>query len=106
MQDQLSAMFPNQTADQLAQIRPDEYRYRDADVTIRFERNSEGRVTGLTFEQNGAMTYAPRIASTRVRAIESEIAERYRQQLAAPGSEKALRVLIAGLKSGRPIIRQ
>jgi hypothetical protein len=37
-----------------------------------------------------------------VQAIQSQIAERYRRQLAAPGSEQALRVLIAGLQSGSP----
>jgi bla regulator protein blaR1 len=100
--DQLSAIFPNQSADQLSPLRPDEYRYKEADVTIRFKRDTAGQVMGLSFEQNGAATYAPRIASTRVQAIQSQIAERYRRQLAAPGSEQALRVLIAGLQSGSP----
>ena len=100
--DQLSAAFPEQSADQLSPLKPDEYRYKDADVTIRFMRDMAGQITGLNFEQNGAVTYAPRIASTRVQAIQGEIAERYRQQLATPGSEQALRALIAGLQSGSP----
>ena len=100
--DQLSAVFPEQSADQLSPLKPDEYRYKDADVTIRFLRDMAGQIKGLSFEQNGAVTYAPRIASTRVQAIQSEIAERNRLQLAAPGSEQALRTLIAGLQSGSP----
>ncbi len=100
--DQLSAVFPEQSAVQLSPLKPDEYRYKDADVTIRFMRDMAGQIVGLSFEQNGAATYAPRIASTRVQAIQGEIAERYRQQLATPGSEQALRALIAGLQSGSP----
>lgn len=100
--EQLSAVFPEQSADQLSPLKPDEYRYRDADVTIHFMRDMAGQITGLSFEQNGAVTVAPRIASTRVQAIQGEIAERYRQQLATPGSEQALRALIAGLQSGSP----
>ena len=90
------------SADRLSPQGPDEFRYQNVDVTIRFKRDASGQVMGLSFEQNGAVTYAPRIASSRVQAIQSDIAERYRNQLAAPGSEPALRRLIEGIQSGSP----
>jgi beta-lactamase regulating signal transducer with metallopeptidase domain len=101
LHDKLSAVVPGQSANLLEQ-QPDQFRYEDADVTIRFERGAAGLVTGLRFEQNGAVTYAPRIGPARVQAIQSQIAERYRQQLASANSEKTLRALIQGLQSGAP----
>jgi len=101
-QDELSAVFPGAPADLLSAGAADGFRYKDADVTIHFERDPNGRITGLNFEQNGAVTYAPRVDSARVQAIQGEIAERYRQQVAAPGSEQALRRLIEGIQSGSP----
>jgi bla regulator protein blaR1 len=100
--DELSAVFPGAPADLLSAGAADGFRYKDADVTIHFERDPKGRITGLNFEQNGAVTYAPRVDSARVQAIQGEIAERYRRQVAAPGSEQALRRLIEGIQSGSP----
>ena len=100
--DELSAVFPGAPADLLSAGAADRFRYKDADVTIHFERDANGRITGLNFEQNGTVTYAPRIDSVRVQAIQGEIAERYRKQVAAPGSEQALRRLIEGIQSGSP----
>jgi bla regulator protein BlaR1 len=80
----------------------DGFRYKDADVTIHFKRDANGRIKGLNFEQNGAITYAPRVDLARAQAIQGEIAERYGRQVAAPGSEQALRRLIEGIESGSP----
>ncbi len=100
--DELSAVFPGAPADLLSAGAADAFRYKDADVTIHFERDPRGRIIGLNFEQNGAITYAPRVDSARVQAILGEIAERYRKQVAAAGSEQALRRLIEGIQSGSP----
>jgi hypothetical protein len=100
--DELSALFSGAPADSLSMRAADEFRYKNVDATIRFKRDATGRIMGLNFEQNGAVTYAPRIASARVQAIQGEIAERYRKQVAAPGSEQALRRTIEGIESGSP----
>ena len=100
--DGLSAVFPGAPADLLSAGAADGFRYKDADVTIHFERGANGRITGLNFEQNGAVTYAPRVDPARVQAIQGKIAERCRKQVAAPGSEQALRRLIEGIQSGSP----
>jgi bla regulator protein blaR1 len=100
--DELSAVFPGAPADLLSAGAKDDFRYKDADVTVHFQRDAKGRITGLNFEQNGTITYAPRVDSARVQAIQGEIAERHRKQVAAPGSEQALRRLIEGIQSGSP----
>jgi hypothetical protein len=100
--DELSAVFPGAPADLLSAGTADRFHYKDADVTIQFKRDAHGQITGLNFEQNGAVTYAARVDSARVQAIQGEIAERYRKQVAAPGSEQALRRLIEGIQSGSP----
>jgi bla regulator protein blaR1 len=100
--DELSVVFPGAPADLLSAAAADRFRYKDADVTIHFDRDAKGRITGLNFEQNGTVTYAPRVDSARVQAIQGEIAERYRKQVAAQGSEQALRRLIEGIQSGSP----
>jgi bla regulator protein blaR1 len=100
--DELSVVFPGAPADLLSAAAADRFRYKDADVTIHFDCDAKGRITGLNFEQNGTVTYAPRVDSARVQAIQGEIAERYRKQVAAQGSEQALRRLIEGIQSGSP----
>jgi bla regulator protein blaR1 len=100
--DVLCAVFPGAPADLLSGGATDSFRYKDADVTIHFQRDAKGRITGLNFEQNGTVTYAPRVDSVRVQAIHGEIAERYRKQAAVSGSEQALRRLIEGIQSGSP----
>jgi hypothetical protein len=101
-QDQLSAVFHGVPGDLLAGHGTDEFRYKNVDATIRFKRDPEGQIVGLSLEQNGVVTYAPRIGAARVQAIQSKIAERYRKQIATPGSEAALRRLIEGILSGSP----
>jgi hypothetical protein len=100
--DELAAVFPGAPADLLSGGAADEFRYKDGDVTIHFERDANGRITGLNYAQNGTVTYAPRVDSARVQDIQGEIADRYRNQVAAPGSERALRRLIEGIQSGSP----
>jgi hypothetical protein len=100
--DELAAVFPGAAADLLSAGAKDGFRYKDGDAKIHFARDANGRIKGLNFEQNGEVTYAPRVDSARVQAIQGEIAERYRKQLAAPGSERALRRLIEGIQSGSP----
>lgn len=100
--DQLSAVFPGASGELLENRAADEFHYKSVDVTIRFKRDAQGQIAGLSFEQNGEVTYAPRIAAARVQAIQGRIAERYRKQMAAPGSEAVLRRLIEGIRSGSP----
>lgn len=100
--NQLSAIFAGAPGDTLESRGADEFRYTDSEASIRFDRDGSGHITGLSFKQNDGVTYAPRIPAARVAAIQSKIAERYRTQVADPGSEAALRRLIEGLQSGSP----
>jgi len=74
----------------------------DGDAYVRFAINAAGQVIGAVFQQNGIATEAPRIDAQRVQAIDSSVSERVRAQVAAPGSEAALRQLIVGIESGSP----
>lgn len=69
---------------------------------LRFATDAEGRVIGAVFEQNGEATTAPRIDAQRVRVIDSAISEHVRDHAPRPGSEEALRQLIAEIESGSP----
>jgi hypothetical protein len=74
----------------------------DSDVYLRFATGAAGHVIGAVMQQNGIATEVPRIDAERVRVIDRSISERVRNKSPAPGSEAALRQLIAGIESGSP----
>ena len=78
------------------------FRYENIDASVRFATDATGRVIGLVLKQNGVATTAPRIGAERVRAIDAVIREHVRAQAPTPGSEAALRQLLAGIESGKP----
>jgi len=99
----LTAAFPGMMRPEpLTRVSGQEFRFGKADAYIRFATDPTGRVIGAVFQQNGVATTAPRIDPPRVLAIDSSISERVRAQTATPGSEAALRKLIAGIGSGNP----
>ena len=67
-----------------------------------FSRNAAGQVTSVHMRQNGADTPAPRLDAAQVEAMHRTIESRIQSRQPAPGSEKALRGLIGGLRSGTP----
>lgn len=74
----------------------------DSDAYLRFATDAAGRVIGAVLQQNGIATEVPRIDAGRVAAIDRSTRQRVRGQTPAPGTEAALRQLIAGIESGNP----
>ncbi|HET9107008.1 MAG TPA: M56 family metallopeptidase [Steroidobacteraceae bacterium] len=99
---QLFAMSPGAPPQKLTRLSGHQYRFGQLDAYVRFAVNSAGHVTGLVFQQNGAVTEAPRIGAAGVEAVEKLVAERVHAQTATAGTETALRHLILGIQSGQP----
>ncbi|MBV8804461.1 MAG: DUF3471 domain-containing protein, partial [Sinobacteraceae bacterium] len=72
------------------------------DVKITFVPNDEGVATQLVVHQNGQDITAPRITDAAVKAREEALAQRVRDQKAAPGSEAMLRKQIEALQHDQP----
>jgi CubicO group peptidase (beta-lactamase class C family) len=77
-------------------------------VDVQFEfsgKDSQGKATDLTRQQNGQSTTAKRLTESETKAIAdaaAEIEKRFRDQTAAAGSEAALRRIVEELRSGTP----
>ncbi len=99
---QLFAISPGTPPQKLTRSSGHRYRFGQYDAYIRFAVNSAGHVTGLVFQQNGAVTEAPRIGAAGVDAVKELVAERVHAQTATPGSEAAVRHLILSIQSGQP----
>ncbi len=82
----------------------------DAQLTFEADPNHPQRAaTSVTLHQNGRDTVAKRIGETEakqatdsIQAHNAEIARRYKDQTATPGSEAAVRAAIEQIQSGRP----
>jgi bla regulator protein BlaR1 len=79
-----------------------EFFYKVVKAKIRFTTDAQGHATSLILQQNGMTFAAPRIDDGKAQQIEERLAARVQSQTAQPGSEAALRELIAGLTSGNP----
>jgi len=79
-----------------------EFFYKIVKAQISFERDAQGRTTGLVLHQNGANMAAPRIDAASAQKIGAATAAKIQSQTAAPGSEAALRRLIEGISTGKP----
>lgn len=72
------------------------------DAQISFVTDANGHATSLVLHQGGRDHPMQRIDAETAQSIESKTAERVKDQTANPGSEPALRRLIAGITSGKP----
>ncbi len=72
------------------------------DAQLSFIANEQGLVTALVLHQHGANMNAPRIDAAEAAQINSALANKIKSQQATPGSEDALRKLIATLGSESP----
>jgi len=79
-----------------------EFFYKIVKAQISFERDAQGRTTGLVLHQNGANMAAPRIDAASAQKIGAATAAKIQSQTATPGSEAALRRLIEGISTGKP----
>jgi bla regulator protein BlaR1 len=100
--EHLVAAFASASPEELVESGRDEFRFKSVDARLSFSRNTSGQVTSLIMRQNGADTLAPKLDAAQVKAVHRTIESRIRSHQPAPGSEKVLRGLIDGLRSGAP----
>jgi hypothetical protein len=79
-----------------------EFFARIVDAQISFVTDTKGPATSLVLHQRGVDHTMQRIDAATAQAIESRMQEKVKNQSASPGTEAALRRLIAGLTSGTP----
>jgi hypothetical protein len=79
-----------------------EFYYKIVTAQISFESDAQGRTTGLVLHQNGVNITAPRIDTAVAQQIAAATTAKIQSQTATPGSEAALRRLIAGISTGKP----
>jgi CubicO group peptidase (beta-lactamase class C family) len=78
---------------------------KDIDVTLSFAVDSAGPATAVRLRLNGWERNGPRIEEARARQLigtSEGIAGRIKDKTPLPGSEPAIRALLAGLASGKP----
>jgi Protein of unknown function (DUF3738)/Domain of unknown function (DUF3471) len=79
-----------------------EFFAKAVDVKFTFATNDEGVATQLILHQNGHDISAPRMTDAAVKAREEALAQRVRDQKAAPGSEAMLRKQIEAIQHDQP----
>jgi hypothetical protein len=100
--NQLFAQLTGQPKAEIFAQSESEFFYKIVKAQISFERDAQGRTTGLVLHQNGANMAAPRIDAASAQKISATTAAKIQSQTATPGSEAALRRLIEGISTGKP----
>jgi bla regulator protein BlaR1 len=100
--NQLFAQLTGQPKAEIFAQSESEFFYKIVKAQISFERDAQGRTTGLVLHQNGANLAAPRIDAASAQKISAAAATKIHSQTATPGSEAALRRLIEGISTGKP----
>jgi hypothetical protein len=100
--DQLVTRMTGQRSLQIHAESDTEFFAKIVDAQISFIADASGPATSLVLHQGGRDYPMKRIDAAAAQAIESRTAERVSDQTANPGSEPALRRLIAGFTSGTP----
>jgi len=78
---------------------------RVPDAQLEFAKDGNGKVTSLTLHQNGVDHEAKRMEGAEAKRVADEmaaVAQRFKDQKPAPGSEAALRRNIEELRAGEP----
>jgi bla regulator protein blaR1 len=100
--NQLFAQVTGQPKAEIFARSESEFFYKIVKAQLSFERDSQGRTTGLVLHQNGAHMPAPRIDAAVAQKISAATAAKIHSQTATAGSEAALRRVIEGIISGKP----
>jgi len=100
--DRLFAQLADQpSVEVFAESRTDFF-YKVVDAQLTFTLPPSGSAIAVTLHQNGQDLLGQRITEAAAKDAEAALAKRVKDQLAAPGSEAALRRDIDELQSGRP----
>lgn len=99
---QLIAQLTGQSAFPIFPSSATEFYFKVVDAQITFVEDSAGQTTSLILHQNGHDIPMPRIDSSVAAQIVANTAAKVQDQTPTPGSEAALRRLIAGIVAGKP----
>jgi beta-lactamase regulating signal transducer with metallopeptidase domain len=99
---QLSAQLSGQSPFEIYPSATTEFFYKAVKAKISFLPDGAGQATALILHQHGADMTMPRIDAAIAQEIEADLSEKIRSQTATPGSEAALRRMIAWHTSGNP----
>lgn len=80
--------------------------YKVVDAQLDFIGGNDAPASAVTLHQNGISPTWPRITEAEVANIEATLAARVQSQAPQPGSDAAMRTLVAGLQSGKPPYEQ
>jgi hypothetical protein len=100
-----TGLFAQLTGQPTFQIYPQsaaEFFYKVVNAQISFLTDPQGAVSSLILHQNDRNITMPRIDPAVARQIATNTAAKVQSQTPTPGSEAALRRLIAGIVSGKP----
>jgi hypothetical protein len=79
-----------------------EFFYKIVDAQISFVPDAQGQASSLVLHQNGHNMTMPRVDAAVAQQIADIVLAKVEAQTATPGSEAALRRLIAAIESGKP----
>jgi bla regulator protein blaR1 len=79
-----------------------EFFYKIVDAQISFVPDAQGQASSLVLHQNGHNMTMPRVDAAVAQQIADIVLAKVQAQTATPGSEAALRRLIAAIESGKP----
>ena len=98
----LSAQLTGQPAWEVYPESETEFFYKVVNAQLSFVTDAQGHATALVLHQNGADVTLSRIDAGVAEQIDVARAAKIQNQAPTPGSEAALRRLIAGLNAGTP----
>jgi bla regulator protein BlaR1 len=100
--NQLSAQLTGQPAVEIYPSSATEFFYKVVKAQLSFVLDAQGQATSLVLHQNGKNITMPRVDAAVAEQIKANVEAKIQSQSATPGSEAALRRLIAGHISGNP----
>jgi bla regulator protein BlaR1 len=100
--DHLSAKLTGQTWLPYLPTSTHEFTNADVKATLNFADASQKPADAVVLHQHGKDLRMPRVSEADGDRIEAELRAKIKSQKATPGSEAALRKLIAGIMSGDP----
>jgi hypothetical protein len=100
--DQLLSQLTGQQAIEIYPESATKFFVKVVDAQLSFVVNEQGLVTALVLHQHGANMNAPRIEALEAKKINKTLASKIKSRQPTPGSEDALRKLIATLGSESP----
>jgi hypothetical protein len=99
---QLNAQLTGQPAFPIFPQSATEFFYKVVDAQISFIQDASGQTNALTLHQHGRDIPMERIDTAAAQQIAANLSTKIQNQTPTPGSEAALRRLIAGITAGNP----